>query len=61
MLIISLQDLLTSKKCTNIIKNLTNLPEHMNMVVYPCLVTLTFLNKEARHVISREFNLEVKL
>ncbi|XP_065355667.1 S phase cyclin A-associated protein in the endoplasmic reticulum [Calliphora vicina] len=52
------QDLLTSEQCSNIIKNLTKLPEHLNVVVYPCLVTVTFQNQEARNVISRDFNLE---
>ena len=31
------------------------------MVVYPCLVTVTFQNQEARNVISRDFNLEVSI
>ncbi|XP_013104459.2 S phase cyclin A-associated protein in the endoplasmic reticulum [Stomoxys calcitrans] len=52
------QDLLTSEQCSIIIKNLTKLPEHLNVVVYPCLVTITFQNQEARNVISRDFNLE---
>uniref|UniRef100_A0A1A9ZM07 PUL domain-containing protein n=1 Tax=Glossina pallidipes TaxID=7398 RepID=A0A1A9ZM07_GLOPL len=52
------QDLLTSEQCSNIIKNLTRLPEYLNVVVYPCLVTLTFQNQNARNVIGRDFNLE---
>ncbi|XP_073825143.1 SCAPER domain-containing protein short spindle 3 [Musca autumnalis] len=52
------QDLLTSEQCSIIIKNLTKLPEHLNVVVYPCLVTITFQNQEARNVISRDFNLD---
>ncbi|XP_061399136.1 uncharacterized protein LOC133334839 [Musca vetustissima] len=52
------QDLLSSEQCSIIIKNLTKLPEHLNVVVYPCLVTITFQNQEARNVISRDFNLD---
>lgn len=59
MYFIHFKDLLTSEQCSNIIKNLTKLPEHLNVVVYPCLVTVTFQNQEARNVISRDFSLEV--
>ncbi|XP_054084108.1 calponin homology domain-containing protein DDB_G0272472 isoform X2 [Zeugodacus cucurbitae] len=52
------QDLLTSEQCSIIIKSLTKLPEHLNVVVYPCLVTITFQNENARNVIARDFNLE---
>uniref|UniRef100_W8AU12 S phase cyclin A-associated protein in the endoplasmic reticulum n=2 Tax=Ceratitis capitata TaxID=7213 RepID=W8AU12_CERCA len=52
------QDLLTSEQCSIIIKSLTKLPEHLNVVVYPCLVTITFQNANARNVIARDFNLE---
>lgn len=52
------QDLLTSEQSSIIIKSLTKLPEHLNVVIYPCLVTITFQNEDARKVISRDFNLE---
>ncbi|XP_036329123.1 calponin homology domain-containing protein DDB_G0272472 isoform X1 [Rhagoletis pomonella] len=52
------QDLLTSEQCSIIVKSLTKLPEHLNVVVYPCLVTITFQNQNARNVIARDFNLE---
>ncbi|XP_055847204.1 S phase cyclin A-associated protein in the endoplasmic reticulum [Episyrphus balteatus] len=52
------QDLLTSEQSSIIIKSLTKLPEHLNVVIYPCLVTITFQNEEARKVISRDFSLE---
>nr|XP_014087439.1 S phase cyclin A-associated protein in the endoplasmic reticulum [Bactrocera oleae] len=52
------QDLLTSEQCSIIIKSLTKLPEHLNVVVYPCLVTITFQNENARNVIARDFNLD---
>lgn len=54
-----IKDLLTSEQCSIIIKSLTKLPEQFNVVVYPCLVTITFQNEAARNVISKDFNLEV--
>lgn len=59
MFLIRSQDLLISEQSSIIIKSLAKLPEHLNVVIYPCLVTITYQNDEARNVISRDFNLAV--
>lgn len=50
---------MASEQSSIIIKGLTKLPKNFNIVVYPCLVTITYKNEEARKSIAREFNVDV--
>lgn len=52
------QELLTSEQCSIIIKSLTKLPQHFNVVIYPTLFTIIYDNDEAKQVVARDFNVD---
>lgn len=52
--------LINSEQSSIIIKSLTKLPKEFDMVIYPTLVTIIHENPEARQLLSKDFNVEVR-
>ncbi|XP_055381658.1 S phase cyclin A-associated protein in the endoplasmic reticulum [Condylostylus longicornis] len=50
--------LITNPHCV-ILKNLRNLPEKFNVVIYPCIVTIIDCNEGARKIVSTHFELNL--
>lgn len=41
-------------------KSLARLPEHLNVVLYPCLLAIIRENSQARRIIARDFDIQVR-